>query len=173
MMSLLSPEMRRDPYPLYDQLRTSYPLLRVPPPFNAWMIFDYEGVKWVLNDHETFSSQVPAPQWFIFFDPPAHTKLRALVSQAFTPRMVASLDRRIRELSRQLLDQTIERGEMDLAGDFSAPLATKVIAGIIWHPLDGLDAIQAVERCHFETQLYPLRRRGGGMCLARFQQGHS
>src|SRR5580704_15230439 len=119
MIDLFSDEMRRNPYPLYDQLRINSPLLHVPPPFNAWMIFDYEGVKWALNDHETFSSNVPAPQWFIFFDPPAHTKLRALVSQAFTPRMIASLDGRIRELSRQLLDQTIERGGMDLAGEFS------------------------------------------------------
>lgn len=98
------------------------------------MIFDYEGVKWALNDHETFSSCVPAPQWFIFFDAPAHTKLRALVSQAFTPGMVANLDRSIRELSRRLLDQTLERGEMDLPNDFSATLAMQVIAGIIGIP---------------------------------------
>jgi hypothetical protein len=148
MMNLLSTEIRREPYPLYDRLRTSSPWLRVPPPFDAWMIFDYEGLKWALNDHETFSSRVPAPQWFIFFDAPAHTKLRALVSQAFTPRMVANLDRSIRELSRQLLDQTIERGEMNLPNDFSAPLAMQVIAGIIGIPSDGLGAIQTVERCH-------------------------
>jgi cytochrome P450 len=134
-MNLFSDDMRRNPYPLYDHLRTSSPLLRVPPPFNAWMIFDYEGVKRALNDHETFSSCVPAPQWFIFFDAPAHTKLRALISQAFTPRMVASLDPRIRELSRHLLDRTIERGEMDLAADFAVPLALQVIAGIIGIPL--------------------------------------
>jgi cytochrome P450 len=135
MMNLFSDETRRNPYPLYDQLRTSSPLLRVPPPFNAWMIFDYAGVKWALNDHETFSSHVPAPQWFIFLDPPAHTKLRALISRAFTPRMVANLEPRIRELSRQLLDQTVERGEMDLAADFSIPLAMQVIAGMIGIPL--------------------------------------
>ena len=134
MVNLFSTEIRRDPYPLYDRLRTSSPLLRVPPPFDAWMIFDYEGVKRALNDHETFSSRVPAPQWFIFFDAPAHTKLRALVSQAFTPRMVANLDRSIRELSSQLLDQIIECGEMDLPNDFSAPLAMQVIAGIIGIP---------------------------------------
>jgi cytochrome P450 len=134
-MNLFSDEARRNPYPLYDQLRIGSPLLRVPPPFNAWMIFDYEGVKWALNDHETFSSSVPAPKWFIFFDPPAHTKLRALISQAFTPRMVANLDPRIRQLSRELLDGTIERGEMDLAADFAVPLAMQVIAGIIGIPL--------------------------------------
>jgi cytochrome P450 len=77
MMNIFSDEIPRNPYPLYNQLRASSPLLRVPPPFNAWMIFDYESVKWALNDHETFSSRVPAPKWFIFFDPPAHTKLRA------------------------------------------------------------------------------------------------
>jgi cytochrome P450 len=135
MVNLFSAETRRNPYPLYDQFRSSSPLLRVPPPFNAWMIFDYEGVIWALTDHEAFSSRVPAPQWFIFSDAPAHTKLRALVSQAFTPRMVANLDERIRELSGQLLDQTIERGEMDLANEFSVPLAMKVIAGIIGIPL--------------------------------------
>jgi cytochrome P450 len=134
-MDLFSDEMRRNPYPLYDQMRLSSPLLRVPPPFNAWLIFDYEGVKWALSDHAAFSSRVPAPQWFIFFDAPAHTKLRALISQAFTPRMVANLEPRIRELSRQLLERAIEHGEMDLAADFSEPLAMQVIAGMIGIPL--------------------------------------
>jgi cytochrome P450 len=134
-MNLFSDETRRNPYLLYDQLRIGSPLLRVPPPFNAWMIFDYQSVKWVLNDHQTFSSRVPAPRWFIFQDAPEHTKLRALVSKAFTPRMVANLDPRIRELSRRLLDGNIERGEMDLATDFSVPLAMDVIAGIIGIPL--------------------------------------
>ena len=54
----------------------------------------------------TSSSRVPAPpHWFIFFDPPSHTKQRALISQAFTPRVVANLEPYIRELSGQLLDQ--------------------------------------------------------------------
>jgi len=134
MMNLFSDEMRRNPYPLYDQLRISSPVLRVPPPFDAWMLFDYDSVKWALNDNETFSSRVPAPQWFIFFDPPAHTKLRALISRAFTPRMVVNLEPRIRRLSRELLDRVIGRGEMDLAADFSVPLPMQVIAGMIGVP---------------------------------------
>src|SRR5437016_2669967 len=125
-MNLFSDEIRRNPYPLYDRLRVSSPVLHVPPPFDGWMIFDYETVKWALNDHETFSSRVPAPQWFIFFDPPAHTKLRALISRVFTPRMIADLEPRIRKLSRELLDLSIERGEMDLAVEFTVPLAMKV-----------------------------------------------
>lgn len=135
VVNLFSEEMRRNPWAAFDQLRTASPLLRVPPPFNAWMIFDYEGVKRALADHETFSSRVPAPRWFIFDDAPAHTKLRALVSQAFTPRMIAGLEGRIRGLSRQLLEPALERGEIDLAGEFSAPLAMQVIAGMIGVPL--------------------------------------
>src|SRR5580698_4377953 len=134
MLDLFSDEIRRNPYPLYHRLRSSSPVLRVPPPFDAWMILDYGGVRWALNDHETFSSRVPAPRWFIFFDPPAHTKLRALISQAFTPRMVAVLETRIRELSGELLDRTGGRGEMDLAADFAVPLPMQVIAGVIGIP---------------------------------------
>src|SRR5581483_1220676 len=107
--------MRRNPYPIYDQLRTATPLLRVPPPFDAWLVFDYQTVKRVLHDHEVFSSAVPAPpSWFIFNDPPKHTKLRALITKAFVPRVIANLEPRIRELSRSLLDARIDKGEMDL-----------------------------------------------------------
>jgi cytochrome P450 len=135
-MNVFSDEIRRNPYPLYDWLRANSPVFRVPPPFDAWMLLDYENVKWALNDHEAFSSRVPAPRnWFIFFDPPAHSKLRALISQAFTPRMIADLEPRIRQLSRELLDPAIERGEMDLAAEFSVPLPMKVIAGMIGIPL--------------------------------------
>ena len=78
---------------------------------------------------------MPAPpNWFLFFDPPRHTKLRALISRAFTPRSVAGLEPRIRELSRELLDRAIERGEMDLAADYSVPLPMMVIAEMIGIP---------------------------------------
>jgi cytochrome P450 len=71
------------------------PVFRIPPPFDAWMILNYDGVKWALNDHEMFSSHVPAPPWFLFCDPPAQTKLRALIARAFTPRTVADLEPRV------------------------------------------------------------------------------
>lgn len=135
MLNLFSDEARRNPYPIYDQLRSVSPVLRVPPPFDGWMLFDYDSVKWALSDHETFSSRVPAPRnWFIFFDPPAHTRLRSLISQAFTPRMIVDLELPIRDLSRSLLDPVMERGTIDLAAEYSAPLATKVIAGMIGIP---------------------------------------
>src|SRR5438552_3443728 len=131
-MNLFSDEMRRNPYPLYDQLRSRSPVL-YEPQSGHWMIFDYESVKRALNDHEFFSSRY-GPDWLIFADPPRHTKLRALVSRAFTPRSVADLEPRIRDLSRGLLDRVTGRGEMDLAADFAVPLPMLVIAEMLGIP---------------------------------------
>src|SRR5947199_9602581 len=118
-MTFLSAEVRRNPYPFYQQMRSGSPAVH-DPGSDSWMIFDYDGVKRALNDHEAFSSSMANagrgnPPWFIFLDPPRHTKLRNLVLRAFTSRTVACLEPRIRELSRQLLDQTIGRGEMEMA----------------------------------------------------------
>jgi cytochrome P450 len=142
MMDLFSDDMRRNPYPFYDQLRNGSPVFHVAP-LNLWMILDFEGVKRALVDHDAFSSDLSHArghgnpgQWFIFFDPPRHTKLRALISKAFTPRVVANLEPRIQELSCQLLDQSMERGEMDLATDFGVPLPMRVIAMLLGFPAE-------------------------------------
>jgi cytochrome P450 len=139
-MDLFSDDLRRDPFPAYDQMRSRSPVLHLPP-LDLWMIFDFEGVRRALVDHGAFSSDLShAPghgnprEWFLFFDPPRHTKLRALISKAFTPRVIADLEPRIRQLSRQLLDQVIERGAMDLAADFAVPLPMRVIAEMLGVP---------------------------------------
>jgi cytochrome P450 len=135
-MNLFSDEMRRNPFPLYEQMRSHSPVFKAPPPFDMWMVFDYENVKRVVSDHDAFSSAVPAPDnWFIFFDPPRHTKLRALISRAFTPGSIMSLEPRIRELSRELLNKAMERNEFDLAEEYSVPLPMMVIAEMIGIPI--------------------------------------
>jgi cytochrome P450 len=135
MVDLFSDDARRNPYSLYDQMRTRSPLFHAPPPFDGWLIFDYDAVKRALNDHELFSSRVPAPRnWFIFFDPPAHSKLRGLISRAFTPKSITAIESHIRELSGQLLDQALRQSEFDLAAELSVPLPMKVIARMIGIP---------------------------------------
>ncbi len=140
MLDLFSDETRRNPYPVYDALRSRAPVFHFPPA-DLWLILDYAGVKLALADHDTFSSNLANAaghgnpgEWFIFFDPPRHTKQRALIAKAFTPRVVANLEPRIRDLSRRLLDATIERGEMDLAVDFAVPLPMRVIAELLGVP---------------------------------------
>ena len=135
MINPFSEEVRRNPFPLYDQMRRASPVFHAPPPFDMWMVFDYEGVKRVLSDHDLFSSAVPAPpNWFTFLDPPRHTKLRTLISRAMTPRVVAGLEPQIRRLSHELLQAAVDRGEMDLINDYAVPLPMKVIAAMVGIP---------------------------------------
>jgi cytochrome P450 len=142
VLDLFSDDMRRNPYPVYDRMRGDSPVFHLAP-FDLWMIFDYDGVKRALADHDAFSSNlshVPGQgnpgEWFIFFDPPRHTKLRALISKAFTPRVVANLEPRIRELSRQLLDEALGHGDVDLVAQFSGPLPMRVIAELLGIPAE-------------------------------------
>jgi cytochrome P450 len=133
MLSLFSDDARRNPFGIYEQLRTASPVL-FDRTCGLWMVFDYDSVKRVLADHDAFSSRF-GPDWMIFADPPRHTKLRALVSQAFTPRSIANLEPRIAEIARELLDDVIPRGEMDMALDFAIPLPLLVIAQMLGIPV--------------------------------------
>jgi cytochrome P450 len=133
-------EMRRNPFPFYDAHREASPVLHLAP-FDLWLIFDYDGVKRALEDHETFSSAARPPgstgkpfDWLVFNDPPRHAKLRALVSRAFTPRIVADLEPRIRQMSGELFGTNLERGEMELVADYSSQLPVMVIAELLGIP---------------------------------------
>lgn len=138
MLNLFSEDVRRDPYPLLGQLRSTSPVLPVPQA-DLWMAFDHESVKRALHDTDAFSSAAAPPggkplDWIIFNDPPRHTKLRALVTRAFTPRVVAGMEPRIRALSQGLLDEVVPHGEMDVAVDLAIPLPILVIAELIGIP---------------------------------------
>lgn len=138
MLNLISEDMRRNPYPFYEAARGGSPLVFMPD-IGMYFVFDYEGVKRALTDHESFSSIVTpptgrAPDWLVFMDPPRHTQYRALIMRAFTPRSVSGLEPRIREISRELLAPHLPRGEMDLVTDYSGLLPTIVIAEMLGIP---------------------------------------
>ena len=139
MLDLFSDDVRRDPFPLYDQMRSACPVLYVPQA-DFWMVFDYDGVKRVLSDTESFASSqrsIPGrgnPDWMIFLDPPRHARMRALISKAFTPGSIAALESRIREISGRLLNAVAGRGEMDLATEYAVPLPMTVIAELLGIP---------------------------------------
>ena len=136
MTSFLSPEIRRNPYPLYEQMRSAAPVMR-DPASGLWMLFDYESVKRAVTDHDAFTSAVTrgqAAKWLVFMDPPRHVKLRALVMRAFMPKSVTALESRIREISQSLLNDCIQAGEVDLVAGFSLPLPMMVVADMLGIP---------------------------------------
>jgi cytochrome P450 len=110
----------------------------------SWLILRYEEVQRVLLDHQTFSSQfavgpdgnvdpIMSPG-MLGTDPPRHRQLRALVSQAFTPRVVANLEPRITSIVQTLLDQVADRGEMDLVDALAFPLPVRIITELLGIP---------------------------------------
>ena len=135
---LFSAETRRDPYPWYAQMRAASPVF-CDPTTGTWLLFDFASVRVAMNDPETFSSRVVppggrAPDWLVFNDPPRHSLLRAAVTRAFTPRAIAALEPRIREISAGLLADAAATGTMDLIADYATPLPILVIAEMMGIP---------------------------------------
>ncbi|MGH7987518.1 MAG: cytochrome P450, partial [Candidatus Binataceae bacterium] len=136
-------EFRANPYPHYKPLMTG-------PPRNLdlfmpmTLVARYQDVVQVLHDHEHFSSVMPKLPIFeeqrqlfgeaatvLFSDPPVHTRLRRLVTRAFTPRRIANLEGHIRSVTNQLLDKVVSSGRFELMNDVAAPLPVMVIAGML------------------------------------------
>lgn len=134
------PAFLENPFPFYELGRAMSPL--VLPERGLAMVFGYEDCAAILKDWETWSSRFPPPPGvenppeplMLNSDPPRHTRLRSLVSQAFTPRMVEQLEPRIREVARELLAPALEAGECDLVAALAYPLPVIVIAEILGIP---------------------------------------
>lgn len=143
----LSPRFVADPYPLYRQLRDRDPIHRSI--FADQVVVSrYADIDRILRDHRNFGndfSKVTSSEGSIATrkkltpsmlaqDPPDHTRLRALVNRAFTPRQVARMEDYIRVTAHTLLDKIGDAREFDLMKAFAVPLPTIVIARMIGVP---------------------------------------
>ncbi|HEX8804252.1 MAG TPA: cytochrome P450 [Acidimicrobiales bacterium] len=134
-----------DPYETWRRLRDEAPVYRNDR-HDFWALSRFQDVEDAHRDPRTFSSAhgtvleimtddpVPTGQ-MIFLDPPDHTRLRALVSRAFTPRRVGQLEGRVRELCVAFLEEQDGRHEFDFVQDFGARLPAMVIASLLGVPL--------------------------------------
>ncbi|BCM65420.1 MULTISPECIES: cytochrome P450 [Streptomyces] len=114
----------------------------------VWQVLDHAGVATVLADPATYSSDLSAlaPTQsdfetfrqgnFVGMDPPEHRKLRTLVSQAFTPRVVQGLGPRIEAVCARLLDAVADRDRFDLVDALAYPLPIIVIAELLGIPAE-------------------------------------
>ncbi len=135
---------RRNPYPFYAQGRKLRAFRH--PGLPVTSIFNYDDVTEVLRDWRTWSSQFPPPPGFpemtervpsmIGLDPPAHDRLRGLVNQAFTPKIIRRLEPRMVEIAQQLLDKALTQRKTDLVRALTYPLPVTIIAEIIGVPTE-------------------------------------
>ena len=138
-------EFHEDPYPIYRWLRDDVPLYRNER-LDFWALSRFRDVLPALVDWETYSSvegivlerldprMLEATPMMIFLDPPRHDRLRKLVSRAFTPRRVASLEPFVRAIAVRLLEPLAAQGGGDFVKDFSTPLPMDVIFTLLGVP---------------------------------------
>jgi cytochrome P450 len=139
-------EIHEDPYPIYRRLREESPVYHnVERGFFA--LSRHADVLAGFRDSEAFSNRhgvsLDGDAWnpsaenamsFLAMDPPRHTRMRALVSRGFTPRRVAELEPRIRELARAHLETLLARGSGDFIADFAGKLPMDVISELLGVP---------------------------------------
>ena len=140
---LTSSAVRANPYELYERLRSRGPVHRMRL-VNAWALTGYEDAQTVLLDSKRFSSgenklEYAPYRTMLDLDPPDHTRLRSLVSKAFTPRSVSALAPRVQQIVEALLNDLADKERFDLISEFAFPLPVIVIAEMLGIPAQDRD----------------------------------
>jgi cytochrome P450 len=146
----MDPDFVADPYPTYHRLRAEDPVHQSPLGF--WVLTRYEDVVAALRDSRLIKEPLaafvaarmgtPVPAMGVSMldrDPPDHTRLRSLVSKAFTPRVVEGLRPQIQKMVDDLLANVEAKGSMDLIEEFAYPLPVSVICQMLGVPVKDSD----------------------------------
>jgi cytochrome P450 len=159
--TLFTWEFAADPYPAYAWLRTHSPVHRttLPSGVSAWLVTRYADARQALADQRLSKNPVHHSEQahgkgkvgipgersanlmthLLNIDPPDHTRLRRLVSKAFTPGRVAEFAPRVQELTDRLIDGFCEKGEADLIHEFAFPLPIYAICDLLGVPREDQD----------------------------------
>lgn len=160
--SFFGPDFFSNPYPYLAQLRKIGPIFPVPGSSGrqVWMVTQFNEAVQVLKDQRFSVDQFRSRRAFarqsgmsaapgfilegsmITVDEPDHSRLRTLVSKAFTPRYIEGLRPRIQNLADELLDRVQDQGQMDLVSDFAYPLPINVISEMLGIPKEGRQKIR-------------------------------
>ena len=147
-LSPVNPEYQKDPFTLLDEVREQGRAV-YDEMFGRYIVSRFEDVQAILNDRDLnvdprkadesslmasfrqrFAGDNREPS-MLFLDPPDHTRLRGLVSKAFTPRAIEQMRDRIGEIANELLDKVEGQSSFDLMTAFCQPYPTIVIAEML------------------------------------------
>jgi cytochrome P450 len=153
-------EIDANPYEIWRRLRNETPLYRNEK-YDFWALSRFEDVQAAHADNKTFLSgrgtvlelmgtEMGPQASIIFMDPPEHDVLRALVSRAFTPRRVAELEGRVRQVCGDLLDRHVGSSGFDYVVQFAQQLPSTVISMLLGVP----DSDREEVRQHIDGVFY-------------------
>ena len=177
--------MRANPYPIYAELRSESPVL-----WNgqSWLISRYDDIIGLLTDNRVSSARAESifqvlpddvrqelqplrhvlGSRMLLTDPPTHTRLRNLVTKAFSARMVREKKPRIQEICNTFIDRVIANGEMDVISDLAIPVPGWVIADMLGVSRDmqpkftqwSRDQVRVYDRPGTSGERIPIMRQG-------------
>jgi len=147
------PEFHANPYPLFDRLRQEDPIHKSI--FGTWIITRYADAVSILNDKRFEVDNLPERlqlkstylkegdlqtlsqtinQWFLFLNPPDHTRIKKVVTPVFSPTAMEAIRQKIQVIVDNLLAKVKQKGEMDIIKDLASPLSALTIAEIFCLP---------------------------------------
>jgi cytochrome P450 len=150
--------VERVPYEWFALLRHQSPVHWQPEHRGRgfWSLVRYDDVVAAHKDWETFSNELggtsledlapehlEARKSMLDMDPPEHTKLRAILSKGFTPRVIAAYEERIRDLARRVIGEAFARESFDLVRDVAVEIPIRVFIEMLGAPLE--DRLYLVE----------------------------
>ncbi len=175
LIDLSSREFIQDPYPYLNEMRESAPMI-YDEPSRLWMVTRHEDVRACLRDrrlgrvydHVTTAEAIGATphdtRWEAFWkvekhsllelEPPDHTRLRRLISKAFTVRAVEALRRPAQHMARSILNNLSDRDEIDLLADFAQPYSVRLITELLGVPYE--DHRDLLDWSHHMVKMYEL-----------------
>jgi pimeloyl-[acyl-carrier protein] synthase len=179
------PEVQVNPYPIYERLRRESPVFWNGP---YWLVSRYDDIVALLNDPRVSSARVEAtfavlPEGvqqelqplrhvlgsrMLLSDPPRHTRLRTLMTKAFSARVTEAKRERIEEICNHFLDRVMAQGTMDVMQDVAVPLPGWVIADMLGVPREdqedftrwSRDQVRVYDRSGTMHERIPIMRQG-------------
>lgn len=137
-----APGLRDDPYPTYRRLRDEAPV-HYSERIQSWVLTRHRDVEALFTNPRFSADRTKARKYrgtagpspaSLQVDPPEHTRIRRLVTKAFTPRALRQLHPRTAEITDSLLDAAEERDEIDLIADVAYPLPLTVLTELLGVP---------------------------------------
>jgi cytochrome P450 len=153
-------DLNMDPFPLFRRLRDEAPLY-YNEKYDFYALSRADDVEYAFVDHkrmisgksdilEYIRAGIDWPHgFFIFEDPPAHTKHRGVLSRVFTPKKMDALEPQVRDFCARILDPHVGNGGFDFVNDFGGLVASRVIGMLLGIP----ESDQAGIRAHVEASL--------------------